>query len=1491
MREYIYKILKYIMLLLVAILLQMVTKAQLSVSITGSFEGCAPQILTFGCDVTGATGEVSYSWSSGNGDVSVLAEPTFSYLNPGRYTISVTASSGGQTATDLREIVVFNGPTASFNDSAIIGCVPKVVAFRSEAIEGDAEITNWLWYFGDGVSAQGDNRRHQYTSPGVYTVSLEVTDANGCRDEYHSQMLTLSRRPEVSISANNAQWCVAPHEVDFTSEISTDAGLGGPYTATWNFGDGSESNDENPSHTYENTGSYNVMLTVIDSYGCKEIVRKNNMVVIGTLTPTCTVPSEICLNTPSTFRSDVNDDITCSWNFGDGTPAQQGSEASHSYSQVGNYTVEFTVDPNGPCRQTQVFNVDVVDVHASFRTEPEDLFSCTYPFEVRFISTSVGENLTYSYNFGDTYIGFDDISMHSYSENGRFTPTLTVTSPGGCVSRFTGQEIVVNQPDAELHSTTAGGCVPATVGFYNDPEYTSNSAVVDFFWDFGDGTSTHTTTSSVEHVYSEFDIFYPTLTITDTLGCTATSQLHERPLASIITGTQVTPEQFGVTDVMYNFIPGDTLCPTDTVYLYNSMYGNSTDYNYFFVISAGSMSWDVNSGAEYTTYHFKVDTGWNKVGFTIEYRNCLSPVQQWDSVYVKPPIVHLASYSNCSAPFAYSFYLTENLGADYWEWLIWNNDNNNIYMNVPHSTADSISIVFPDYGKYHCRLIAHNYGSDCEFVQEIICDIKPPTFYWEISTDTLCLGNPLTAVVINAPAFAEVAFDWEGNGLSPDQLEWIQINGITDSRHTYDSGGNYEVVAYARQHDGCISVFTKQLYVVDPHSSISPTNLVVGCNPATFEFHNITNTDDAIYSATWNFGDGTGSVTGENVTHTFYEAGIYDVSLSIMTWHGCQYSETFRNRVKVLNFPSSLVVYTREVCLGTVQTFVSSESDNSIWHEWDFGDGTTISGTGSTITHLYEQAGNYSFRHIVSVRGENGAVCSDTASHEGDIYIENIVSADFTIDSTAYNCYPVSPTIHSIVTVEPENVPIIYNWDMGNGDAIHVANPQYLYTAPGQYTIGLEVSTLGGCSASMSHNVAITGPDANISLSDTIVCAGGEVHFAMTNAVDVESFVWVVGGGYNYYTEEVTHQYGYVPESGYFPVTLSIRNGNCMIDLTEQVYVYRINNDFSLRDFKGNEILEGSCSPLEGNLSYLGTDGVEQRWYVNGVELTENSVSWTNSSTLMDSLNVVSLAITDSLGCIDSISHEYLVYRNPEAHTIGDTLICKGGQTQISAFGGNSYYWLSPIDDSTQNQIISPNEATIYYVFAFSEKGCSKLDSVMVDVFQDFDAGVYEQSLSINIGDTATALVFSDMEPLNCYISPAEYAFAGNCDTLLLYPLENTDFTIILKDTLGCYEKTIDIYVDVDIKYTLDVPGAFTPLSEDENSVVYVRGLGIKRLRQFRIYNRWGEEVFFTDDLHTGWDGTIGGKVQNQDTYSYYAEAEMFDGSIKTKKGNIVLIK
>ena len=120
-------------------------KSQLSVTITGdSFSGCSPQNLTFGCNVTGAGPNVAYSWSSGNGDVSQLATPTFSYLQGGTYTISVTVTSSGATASASREVVIFQSPEARFNETPLTGCTPFDVSLNDQSTVGDAPITSWL---------------------------------------------------------------------------------------------------------------------------------------------------------------------------------------------------------------------------------------------------------------------------------------------------------------------------------------------------------------------------------------------------------------------------------------------------------------------------------------------------------------------------------------------------------------------------------------------------------------------------------------------------------------------------------------------------------------------------------------------------------------------------------------------------------------------------------------------------------------------------------------------------------------------------------------------------------------------------------------------------------------------------------------------------------------------------------------------------------------------------------------------------------------------------------------------------------------------------------------------------------------------------------------------------------------------------------------------------------------------------------------------------
>jgi gliding motility-associated-like protein len=88
----------------------------------------------------------------------------------------------------------------------------------------------------------------------------------------------------------------------------------------------------------------------------------------------------------------------------------------------------------------------------------------------------------------------------------------------------------------------------------------------------------------------------------------------------------------------------------------------------------------------------------------------------------------------------------------------------------------------------------------------------------------------------------------------------------------------------------------------------------------------------------------------------------------------------------------------------------------------------------------------------------------------------------------------------------------------------------------------------------------------------------------------------------------------------------------------------------------------------------------------------------------------------------------------------------------------------------------------------------------------------------------------------------------------------------------------------------LDVPNAFTPGRFGVNGIIKVVGFGINHM-VWRIYNRWGQMVFESDNPYDGWDGTYKGTLQPMDVYAYTLEAQFSDGSHVVKKGDITLVR
>ena len=195
-------------------------------------------------------------------------------------------------------------------------------------------------------------------------------------------------------------------------------------------------------------------------------------------------------------------------------------------------------------------------------------------------------------------------------------------------------------------------------------------------------------------------------------------------------------------------------------------------------------------------------------------------------------------------------------------------------------------------------------------------------------------------------------------------------------------------------------------------------------------------------------------------------------------------------------------------------------------------------------------------------------------------------------------------------------------------------------------------------------------------------------------------------------------------------------------------------------------------------------------------------------------------------------------------------------------------------------------------------------------------AGRYQLMATIASGCADTAFV-------NLVIEPAVIAFAGNDDStesLVPYQLSgsgglqyewspgppllnnatipnpvailtaNTSFSLIVTDAIGCkgYDTvTINVFKGSDIY----VPSAFTPNGDGRNDMLHPLGRSIERLDYFRIYNRYGELIFETNNLSKGWDGTYKGKDQNTGNYIWVLKALDRKKIIRTMKGNVILIR
>ncbi|KAF1078388.1 hypothetical protein MKMG_00723 [Methanogenium sp. MK-MG] len=512
-----------------------------------SVTGPAPMQVTFTDQSQGIP--TSWTWYFGGGASSYEQNPTHTYTEPGTYSVTLRvinaegidfeSKSGFITVTDEGSTApVTNPPVAAFSADVVSGTVPLEVTFTDESSNSPE---SYSWNFGDGWQANVQNPTHTYTEPGIYAVSLEVTNADGADTETKTGYISVTAadepaettKPVAAFSADSVTG-PAPMQVTFT-----DQSQGVPTSWTWYFGGGASSREQNPTHTYTEPGTYSVTLRVINAEGI-DFESKTGLITVtdeGSTAPVTNPPvaafsADVVSGTlplEVTFTDESSDSPdSWSWNFGDGTTAAE-ENPRHVYTEPGTYAVSLEVtnaDGTDTETKTGYISVTAADEPAE-PAKPVAAFSADSvtgpaPMQVTFTDQSQGVPTSWTWYFGGGASSYEQNPTHTYTEPGTYSVTLRVINAEGIdfesktgfitVTDEGSTAPVTNPPVAAFSADVVSGTVPLEVTFTDESSDSPDS----WSWNFGDGTTA--AEENPRHVYTEPGTYAVSLEVTNADG-------------------------------------------------------------------------------------------------------------------------------------------------------------------------------------------------------------------------------------------------------------------------------------------------------------------------------------------------------------------------------------------------------------------------------------------------------------------------------------------------------------------------------------------------------------------------------------------------------------------------------------------------------------------------------------------------------------------------------------------------------------------------------------------------------------------------------------------------------------------------------------------------------------------------------------------------------------------------------------------------------------
>ena len=469
------------------------------------------------------------------------------------------------------------------------------------------------------------------------------------------------------------------------------------------------------------------------------------------------------------------------------------------------------------------------------------------------------------------------------------------------------------------------------------------------------------------------------------------------------------------------------------------------------------------------------------------------------------------------------------------------------------------------------------------------------------------------------------------------------------------------------------------------------------------------------------------------------------------------------------------------------------------------------------------------------------------------------------------------------ITVKGRNweTPVTYSVD----DRPYQASASLQGLGAGSHIV--RIKDVSGCIDSVQVDLVQSYPDLTVDLS--------KVDASCSIVPDGQIIATATGGNgsYTYSLTGNSYQPGntFIVPQGNHHVQVKDGNGCTM----ENVITVGLNNTVTIDAGPDATICEGTTQVLNANSNATGfawTPAVS----LNNAGLLQPTASPSDTTRYY---------VTATLGVCSRIdSVDINVRPAPTANAGQDIAICYGKTVVLEGGGGTSYEWspatntVSGLDNAQLT--IKGLQSINYYLNVTDAHGCKSLQPDMMQVKVTPPLKLFAGNDTILTMNEPIKLRGQDLN--NSGITQWNWSPVNNLDNastqsplamfatpVLTYPYDYV-YTLTGTTPEGCEGKD-EIRIKVIQGPEIYVPTGFTPNNDGKNDQLKPVLAGIKELRFFKVYNRWGQPVFQTKDASRGWDGKLNGMIENNGSYVWLAEGVDFKGNIISRKGSTTLVR